>query len=135
MKEWLAGLLLLVSSSTALAAGREVRLHEWPAVGMLTRLSPDAIHAAVKAGATERKWQVTSERPGYIELQITPRSHALSVSVSYDTNQYQVRYVASENLNFREERGQRYLHPSAISWVDNLISAINIQLLRAVPLE
>lgn len=134
LPNYLALILLLVCGQ-ALAEGRAKPWHDPAAVPIITRLSLEQIANAIRTGAKEREWTYANEKPGYVELSIAPRDHLLKLALSYDSRQYRLSYLDSRNLNYSEENGQRLLHPSAPSWANNLISAINIQLLRATPLE
>lgn len=127
--------LTLLLANPAVGMDRKAPWRDRAPEPLLTQLTAQQVHDAIVAGAGEREWKVADDKPGHLELMVEPRSHMLKVAVDYDTRQYAIRYVDSRELNYVEENGQRLLHPTAASWVDNLASAINIQLLRATPAE
>ena len=127
--------ILLLTCSVASAWDRAEPWHDPPPVPLLTRLSLQQVHDAIIAGGRTREWKVAGDQPGRLELMVEPRAHMLKVAVEYSTRQYAITYLDSRELSYREVAGAKVLHPSAISWVDNLIGAINIELLRSVPEE
>ena len=42
-----------------------------------------------------------------------------------------IKYVSSENLDFKEKRGKRYIHENYLSWIDYLVQDITRNLQNA----
>ena len=85
-------------------------------------------HAVATAGAP-RGWQMVDEQPGRITLRNVVRGkHTVVVAVDYDAAGFRIDYVSSENMNYREKRGRRYIHPKYMQWTGLLAQDIGARL-------
>jgi hypothetical protein len=88
----------------------------------------DTLPAAIAAAGAVRGWQVIGQAPGRLTLRNVIRGkHTVVVAVVYDPQGFQVEYVSSENLNYKERRGQAYIHPKYHQWVANLAQDISVR--------
>ena len=88
--------------------------------------STDDLRGAITAAGALRGWQLIEEAPGRLTLRNVIRGkHTVVVAVVYDAQGFQIDYVSSENLNFRQRRGQAYIHPKYHQWVANLAQDIS----------
>ena len=88
-------------------------------------LDADAVAKEIKRALIGRTWTVTGERPGEIDATLNLRKHVARITIGYDTKQVHVAYVSSENLDFKEKRGQRQIHKNYMSWVGNVVTDIS----------
>lgn len=86
------------------------------------------VEAAIYQGASKRKWIPTKIRDGQIEATLYLHSHVAVVDIDYDVDSFQVRYIRSENLNYKNRDGEEVIHPNYNAWVNNLISDIEAAL-------
>ncbi len=88
--------------------------------------APDTLRGAIASAGALRGWQLIEETPGRMTLRNVIRGkHTVVVAVAYDAQGFQIEYVSSENLNYRERRGQAYIHPKYHQWIANLAQDIS----------
>ncbi|TNJ34659.1 hypothetical protein [Arenimonas terrae] len=88
--------------------------------------APDTLRGAIAGAGALRGWQLIEEAPGRMVLRNVIRGkHTVVVAVVYDPQGFQIEYVSSENLNYKERRGQAYIHPKYHQWVANLAQDIS----------
>jgi hypothetical protein len=87
---------------------------------------PDTLRGAIAGAGAARGWQLIEEAPGRMTLRNVIRGkHTVVVAVVYDPQGFQIEYVSSENLNYKERRGQAYIHPKYHQWIANLAQDIS----------
>ncbi len=104
--------------------GRNVELTPPQMVSVPAGTSLDAMHDAILRGARDRSWNVSRDEPGRVTLRIDSRSHMAVVAVPYSPSGFTVEYVDSQNLNYVQNNGKRYIHPTYYRWVRNLEQSI-----------
>lgn len=88
--------------------------------------APDTLRGAIAGAGAVRGWQLIEEAPGRMTLRNVIRGkHTVVVAVVYDPQGFQIEYVSSENLNYKERRGQAYIHPKYHQWIANLAQDIS----------
>ncbi len=88
--------------------------------------APDTLRGAIAGAGAARGWQLIEEAPGRMTLRNVIRGkHTVVVAVVYDPQGFQIEYVSSENLNYKERRGQAYIHPKYHQWIANLAQDIS----------
>ena len=88
--------------------------------------APEALRGAIAGAGALRGWQLVDEAPGRMVLRNVIRGkHTVVVAVVYDAQGFQIEYVSSENLNYKERRGQAYIHPKYHQWIANLAQDIS----------
>jgi len=93
-------------------------------------LDQAAVAKEIKRALIGRTWVVSDERPGEMDATLNLRKHVARVTLAYDTRQVTLKYVSSENLDYKEKRGQRQIHKNYLSWVNNVLVDLsrNLQL-------
>ena len=93
-------------------------------------MSADVVHKEIKRALVTRKWTITGEQPGHVDATLNVRAHVVRIAIEHGDGTVRVAYVSSENLNFEEKNGERYIHKNYSSWVNNIVSDIsrNLQL-------
>lgn len=93
-------------------------------------LSMDTVSTDIKRALIGRGWIVSHEAPGQIDATLHLRSHVARVAIEFDATAVRLRYVSSDNLDYREKKGKRYIHKNYLSWVGNVLSDLskNLQL-------
>jgi hypothetical protein len=92
----------------------------------LEDLQQAIVLGAAKAGA----WSASDTAPGRLKLTLMTRAHVATVEVTYDTENYSIRYADSSNLNYKKGiNGEELIHPHYNGWVQKLKICIDRQLL------
>jgi hypothetical protein len=94
-------------------------------------LSDKAVAKAVLVGVSQRGWAVTKQEPGYMEATLHLRTHMARIGITYDTRQVKIRYLESENLDYKMKNGVPQIHRNYLSWISNVVLDINVQLQAA----
>src|SRR5512140_970614 len=68
-------------------------------------LSEKAVAKAVRVGVSQRGWIITRQDPGFVEATLHLRTHMARIGINYDTQQVKVRYLESENLDYKVKQG------------------------------
>jgi hypothetical protein len=95
--------------------------------------SADEVSAAItRAGQTIRyPWTVTAGGPGQlVATTLVREKHTVVVDIKYSSTSYSVTYRDSQNMNYKVSKGVPKIHPFYNDWVDELIAAINAELLK-----
>lgn len=122
-------LVLILLAAPALGLARELLVDPAP-VAVPAGLDEARVAREIKRALIGRTWTVEAERPGEIDAVLRLRKHVARATISYDASQVRWRYVSSENLDYKEKRGERTIHGNYLSWVDNVLGdlARNLQL-------
>jgi len=92
-------------------------------------LKIEQVSKAIKAGIASRTgWTVTKDDPGQIEATLNVRQHMLKVNIPYSTTSVALKYVDSQNLDYSEKKGVKYIHNKWTGWTRNLLSDIQREL-------
>jgi hypothetical protein len=87
--------------------------HGAPAGATLEQVAKSIREAGFSLG-----WAMREEGPGLIRGVLDRRRHRAEVEVSFDTQQFSIRHVASENLRYEAAEGT--IHKGYNQWVLNL---------------
>lgn len=88
--------------------------------------APDTLRGAIAGAGAVRGWQLIEEVPGRMTFRNVIRGkHTVVVAVAFDVQGFQIEYVSSENLNYKERSGQAYIHPKYHQWIANLAQDIS----------
>jgi hypothetical protein len=91
-------------------------------------LPADKVEAAIYQGCSVRHWMPSKVRDGLIQATIYQRNHVAVVDITYDSDSFQVTYVRSENLRYKNVDGQQRIHEGYNKWVKNLVGDIEVAL-------
>lgn len=95
-------------------------------------LTQKQVGEAVRQALMERRWLIDTNNPGSIDSTLHVRKHTVKIHVDFSATKVTFHYVSSENLNYSEEEGERIIHKSYNSWIDNLVNSTRLQLQRVV---
>jgi len=76
-------------------------------------------------------WSPQFQKDGAVVGVIVVREkHTLRVTVRFDTTSFDIDYLSSVNLKYKEVKGVKKIHPHGNGWMRNLNNAIlaNLQL-------
>ena len=120
--------LSLFAFATAVQA-REKLVDPAP-VAVPAGLEGERVVKDIKRALAGRGWEVTGEQPGQIDARLHLRDHVAVIKVTYDASDVRFAYVDSTNLDYKEKRGQRYIHGNYLGWIQYLRTdlATNMQL-------
>jgi len=96
-----------------------------------TGLSAAAIDKAVRVGVAKRGWIISKQEPGYVEAVLNVRVHMAKIAVKYDSQQVQIHYLDSQNLDYETKSDGPRIHGNYLKWVSNVEHDINVQLQEA----
>lgn len=125
-----ACLAVLSLFAFATAAQAREKLVDPAPVTIPAGLSGEQVTKDIKRALAGRGWEVTAEQPGRIDARLHLRDHVAVIRVTYDATSVQFAYVDSTNLDFKEKRGQRYIHGNYLGWINYLRTDLttNLQL-------
>lgn len=134
MKALFAIFALIASVSLSLSAQAAPELIDQDPIAVPAKLTDHQISSDIKRALTGRGWIVTKQEAGQIDATLNIRSHVARVSVTYTPQQVKLVYVSSENLDYKEKDGKRYIHRNYNSWVKNVLTDINKNMLMSADL-
>jgi hypothetical protein len=80
-----------------------------------------AVVAAIKKALTKRHWEISAERPGYLEAILRPDDHMAHVRITWNEREVHFAYINSENLNYAVDDGRVVIHPEYLVWVNYVV--------------
>ncbi len=127
---WWSGLLLLPVLALLMGA-RQVPLVDPEPFTVPAGLTDSQVAKAIKAALVGRTWVVTDEQPGKVVATLNLRTHMAKIEIPYDTSKVAIRYLDSSELMYGEKKGVKIIHRNYLSWIQNLITDINRNLILA----
>jgi hypothetical protein len=116
--------LFLLALLPLVGQAREELVDPGP-VAVPAGLAAEKVAMAIKAALIGRTWTVAKESPGHIDATLYVRSHVARIAITYDAREVRIAYVGSDNLDYKEKNGKRYIHKNYLSWIGNLISDLS----------
>ncbi len=86
----------------------------------------DNIYKAIKRAGVGLGWIISKTAPGEAKGILNLRSHQAVVKITYNKNDYSIKYLNSMNLNY--DATKNTIHSNYNGWIQNLDNAINVQL-------
>jgi hypothetical protein len=86
------------------------------------------VSKAIKVGIGRRGWVVTKDENSQIEATLNVRSHMAKVNIPYSTKEVAIHYAGSDNLDYQEKNGVKYIHGNYVKWAKNMQSDIQREL-------
>lgn len=108
---------------TALGACRNAPIVAETGADFIGRASISQRADQIRLAGSSLGWRMESLRTGLMRGTLDLRSHQAIVEIPFDTQRFQIRYVASTNLDYDGST----IHRNYNSWVQNLQSAIVAQ--------
>jgi hypothetical protein len=91
-------------------------------------ISAGDVAKAIKVGIVRRGWVISKDENGQIDAVLNVRTHTARVAIPYDAKEVRIKYVSSEDLDYQEKNGQRYIHSNYVKWVRNMQADIQREL-------
>ncbi|SMN12200.1 hypothetical protein SPBRAN_413 [uncultured Candidatus Thioglobus sp.] len=82
------------------------------------------IEAAIIRAGSGLGWVMSKKSDGYILGKLALRAHLAVVDITYNKNNYSIKYKNSENLNYDGIN----IHTNYNGWIQNLQKAIGVQM-------
>jgi hypothetical protein len=121
--------VLLAGTATSAVAARDAPLIDHENIAVTSATSAANVKKAVVTAGGKRGWKPVKDTPTNVRLEYNARGkHLVVIDVGYNAKVYSIKYVASENMNYQEKDGKRYIHPKYNKWVDELIKGISLEL-------
>lgn len=134
LKSLIAGALFVFMTLAAVGAyaARTAPMVEKQDVPLAASKALTAAEAkkAILAAAARRGWRTVKDTPGNLRFEYLRGKHMAVIDVPYTAKVYGIKYVASDNLNYTEKDGRRQIHPTYNDWVNGLVQAINLELIK-----
>ncbi|MEJ1963041.1 MAG: hypothetical protein WDO56_16410 [Gammaproteobacteria bacterium] len=119
--------LLLVPLAFMLMGARAVLVDPEP-IPVPAGIAAGDVAKAIKVGIIRRGWAVTKDENSQIDAVLNVRTHVLKVAIPYSAREVSIKYVGSENLDYQEKNGVKYIHNKYISWTRNIQTDIQREL-------
>jgi hypothetical protein len=119
--------LLLVPLACMLMGAKAV-LADPESISVPAGIAARDVAKAIKVGILRRGWSVTKDENSQIDAVLNVRTHTVKVAIPYSDKQVSIRYVGSENLDYQEKGGVKYIHANYNKWVRNMQSDIQREL-------
>ncbi|WP_145557517.1 hypothetical protein [Yersinia aldovae] len=84
------------------------------------------VQKAILTGGINRGWVMMPASEGVINGKLINRGHTVEIKISYNTNNYQMKYIGSTNMDAKNGK----IHSKYNRWIANLNKDIQIQLNR-----
>jgi hypothetical protein len=124
--------LLVIPLACLLMGSSKVALTDPQPLAVPAGLTIQDVNKAIKMGIASRQgWSVTKEEANQIEATLNVRQHMLKVTIPYSAKEVALKYVDSQNLDYSEKKGVKYIHEKWVGWTRNLLSDIQRELTRA----
>jgi hypothetical protein len=123
--------LLFVPLAFMLMGARTVQIQDPPPISVPPGLTVKEVSKAIRQGLSKRDWQVTEDAGGKIDAMLHNRKHVVKVQIPYTKQTVRITYVSSENLNYEEKNGLKFIHRAYQKWIDNLVMDISNSLQSA----
>jgi hypothetical protein len=119
---------LLLSAALFLSMGAQgsKTMYEPLPIAVPEGLTRENISKAISDTLTGRKWSIDEvtlakgEEQSEILATLHVRTHQLSIKFLFDEDKIEIHYVQSTNLQYREKKGKKYIHPKYTQWINNL---------------
>lgn len=105
-------------------AGREEIVDPAP-VAIPAGLSEEQVVKDIRRALIGRGWTVKDQRPGEIDSELHLRDHVAIIKIAYDAKDVRISFVDSQNLDYREKKGKRYIHSNYLGWIGFLVQDLN----------
>lgn len=122
--KWLAAVLALIMAC-GVAQARKAELADPDPVAIPAGLDQEQVTKDIKRALIGRGWSINDEKPGEIQSTLFLREHVARIRVTWDQKQVRLAYVDSDNLDYKEKQGKRYIHSNYLGWIGFLVQDLN----------
>jgi hypothetical protein len=119
--------LLFVPLAFMLMGAKAVLVDPEP-VAVPAGIAAKDVAKAIKVGIIRRGWVVSKDENNQIDAILNVRTHMAHVVIPYSDKEVSIKYVGSDNLDYQEKNGVKYIHGNYIKWVRNMQSDIQREL-------
>jgi hypothetical protein len=119
--------LLLIPLAFMLMGARAVLVDPAP-IAVPAGLAAKDVAKAIKVGISRRGWVVSKDENSQIDAVLSLRSHSARVAIPYNEKEVTIRYVSSEDLDYQEKNGTKYIHGNYMKWIRNMEADIQREL-------
>ncbi|MEE4411232.1 MULTISPECIES: hypothetical protein [unclassified Serratia (in: enterobacteria)] len=84
------------------------------------------VRQAILYAGLNRGWIMNPTSEGMIDGKILLRDHSADIRITYNANNYQIKYIGSSNMDAKEGK----IHSNYNRWVANLNKDIQLELAR-----
>ncbi|MGB8663169.1 MAG: hypothetical protein WCD24_00155 [Serratia inhibens] len=84
------------------------------------------VRQAILYAGLNRGWIMNPTSEGMIDGKILLRGHSADIRITYNANNYQIKYIGSSNMDAKEGK----IHSNYNRWVANLNKDIQLELAR-----
>lgn len=88
------------------------------------------VSEAILTALTNRRWAIVADTGESVRAQLRIRSHTLSLRLDYSTRSIAFVFEDSERLGYEVDDGERYIHPNANKWLQQLATEVHLQVQR-----
>jgi hypothetical protein len=126
---WIAAVIGLLLATTNVQARRVKPLQDPPKASWGCELTKKQVTKEITAGMISLNWTPQSQKDGTVfGVLVVREKHTLRVRVKFDTTSFDINYVSSVNLKYKEVNGVKKIHPYANDWMRNLSNTILVNL-------
>ena len=116
-------------TTTSVQARRAKPLQDPPRTTWGCKLTAKQVKQGIATGMVSLDWTPQFQKDGTVFGVLVVRDkHTLRVTVKFDTTSFDIDYLSSINLKYKEKKGVKKIHPHANGWMNNLNNAIVINL-------
>jgi hypothetical protein len=123
--------LLLIPLAFLLMGARTMQIEDPPPISVPSNLSLKEVSKAIRTGLSRRDWMVTRDEGGRMDATLHNRKHVVKISLSYTKQSVKIVYAGSENMNYEEKNGIKFIHRAYKKWMDNTVQDITTALQNA----
>jgi len=128
----IAAVVGFFAATTGVQARAAKPLQDPPRATWGCELTEKQVKSGIATGMVTKNWTPQFQNDGTVLGVIVVRDkHTLRVTVKYDTTSFDIDYLSSVNLKYKEVNGVKKIHPHGNGWMANLNNAI----LAALQLE
>ena len=116
-------------TTTSVQARRAKPLQDPPRATWGCQLTEKQVKKGIATGMASLDWTPQFQKDGTVFGEIVVRDkHTLRVTVKFDTTSFDIDYLSSIDLKYKEKKGVKKIHPHANGWMNNLNNAILVNL-------
>jgi hypothetical protein len=119
--------LLFVPLAFLLMGARSILIDPEP-LAVPAGITLEQVSKAIKVGVVRRGWIVEKDENSTIEASLHLRTHTARIAIPYTDKQVGIKYLSSDDLNYEERQGKRYIHSNYNNWVKNVRGDIENEL-------
>jgi hypothetical protein len=119
--------LLLIPLAFMLMGARAVLVDPAP-IAVPAGVAAKDVAKAIKVGISRRGWVVAKDENSQIDAVLNLRSHSARVAIPYNAKEVTIKYVSSEDLDYQEKNGTKYIHGNYMKWIRNMEADIQREL-------